>query len=317
MDGFFIALSQHAFLQTAVATALLASIGCGVMGTYVVVKRIAFIAGGIAHSVLGGMGAAVYFGFEPLHGALPAAVAAALLIGWVRLQGRAQEGAADPLDKSDKVDTARSAEERIEAILDQPLKAPLDFTEVPLIEIIDALQEEYDIPIVFDKVALDEMAISPETEVTVNLRNIALRSALNLILKQPGIEDLAYVIDNEVLLTTTRDRADDMMDVRVYRVDDLDLYAHVPEFANGASASADYSPLIGAIADCVDQTSWSEHGTGRGEIRLLKPGILVVYNTPETHSKLKKLLIDLRQMKAEIESHSALGETNTAAALAE
>lgn len=91
MEDFFTALSQHAFLQTAVATALLASIGCGVMGTYVVVKRIAFIAGGIAHSVLGGMGAAVYFGFEPLHGALPAAIAAALLIGWVRLHWRAQE----------------------------------------------------------------------------------------------------------------------------------------------------------------------------------------------------------------------------------
>jgi zinc transport system permease protein len=91
MDNFFTALTQHAFLQTAVVTALLASIGCGVMGTYVVVKRIAFLAGGIAHSVLGGMGAAVYFGFEPLHGALPAAVAAALLIGWVRLHWRAQE----------------------------------------------------------------------------------------------------------------------------------------------------------------------------------------------------------------------------------
>lgn len=91
MDGFFYALSQHAFLQTAVATALLASIGCGIMGTYVVVKRIAFLAGGIAHSVLGGMGAAVYLGYDPLHGALPAAVAAALLIGWVRLRWQAQE----------------------------------------------------------------------------------------------------------------------------------------------------------------------------------------------------------------------------------
>jgi len=91
MQAFFSALAQHAFLQTAVATALLASIGCGVMGSYVVVKRIAFLAGGIAHSVLGGMGAAVYFGFDPLHGALPAAVAAALLIGWVRLYWRAQE----------------------------------------------------------------------------------------------------------------------------------------------------------------------------------------------------------------------------------
>lgn len=91
MHGFFSALMQHGFLQMAVAAALLASIGCGVMGTYVVVKRIAFLAGGIAHSVLGGMGAALYFGFEPLHGALPAAVGAALLIGWVRLHWRAQE----------------------------------------------------------------------------------------------------------------------------------------------------------------------------------------------------------------------------------
>jgi len=91
MDGFFTSLAQYGFLQMAVLAALLASIGCGVMGTYVVVKRIAFIAGGIAHSVLGGMGAAVYFGFEPLHGALPAAIAAALLIGWVRLRFKAQE----------------------------------------------------------------------------------------------------------------------------------------------------------------------------------------------------------------------------------
>ena len=91
MDGFLAALSQHAFLQSAVIAGLLASIGCGVMGTYVVVKRIAFIAGGIAHSVLGGMGAAVYFGFDPLAGALAAAIVAALLIGWVRLQWQAQE----------------------------------------------------------------------------------------------------------------------------------------------------------------------------------------------------------------------------------
>lgn len=88
---FFSALTEHTFLQTAVAAALLASIGCGVMGTYVVVKRITFIAGGIAHTVLAGMGAAGYFGFDPMAGALAAAVVAALLIGWVRLQWKAQE----------------------------------------------------------------------------------------------------------------------------------------------------------------------------------------------------------------------------------
>jgi zinc transport system permease protein len=91
MTGFFSAFAEHGFLQTAMAAGLLASLGCGVMGTFVVVKRIGFLAGGIAHSVLGGMGAALYFGFDPQLGALGAAVLAALLIGWVRLYWKAQE----------------------------------------------------------------------------------------------------------------------------------------------------------------------------------------------------------------------------------
>lgn len=91
MDGFLTALAEHAFLQTAVMAGLLASVGCGVVGTYVVVKRIAFLAGSIAHSVLGGMGVALYLGFDPLAGAMAAAVLAALSIGWVRLRWQAQE----------------------------------------------------------------------------------------------------------------------------------------------------------------------------------------------------------------------------------
>ena len=48
---------QHAFLQQALLAGLLAAIPCGVVGSYVVIRRISYIAGGIAHSVLGGMGA--------------------------------------------------------------------------------------------------------------------------------------------------------------------------------------------------------------------------------------------------------------------
>ncbi|NNJ92663.1 MAG: metal ABC transporter permease [Gammaproteobacteria bacterium] len=88
---FLVALTEFSFLQYALLAGLLASVGCGVMGTYVVVKRIAFIAGGVAHSVLGGMGAAIYYGYDPHLGALLAAIASALLIGWVRLNWRAQE----------------------------------------------------------------------------------------------------------------------------------------------------------------------------------------------------------------------------------
>ncbi len=88
---FIIALSQHGFLQAALLAGLLVSLGCGVMGSYVVVKRIGYMAGGISHSVLGGMGAALFFGFSPTLGALLAAIAAALTIGWVKLRWRTQE----------------------------------------------------------------------------------------------------------------------------------------------------------------------------------------------------------------------------------
>jgi len=70
---------------------LLASISCGIMGTYVVVKRISFIAGGIAHAVLGGMGVAYFFQQSPMLGAIIAAVISAIIIGWVNL--RQQENA--------------------------------------------------------------------------------------------------------------------------------------------------------------------------------------------------------------------------------
>ncbi len=91
MNEFLSALAEQQFLQMAVLAGLLASLGCGLIGTFVVVKRITFLAGGIAHSVLAGMGAAAYFGFDPLLGALLAAIASALLIGWIRLNWKTQE----------------------------------------------------------------------------------------------------------------------------------------------------------------------------------------------------------------------------------
>ena len=52
MSGFLQAVATEPFLQHAVLAGALASIGCGVMGTYVVVKRIAFLAGGLENTLL-------------------------------------------------------------------------------------------------------------------------------------------------------------------------------------------------------------------------------------------------------------------------
>jgi len=84
-------LARHAFLQYALLGGLLASIACGLMGPFVVVRRIGYVAGGIAHSLLWGLGLALVLGQSPLLGATLAALVGALLIGWVTLHWREQE----------------------------------------------------------------------------------------------------------------------------------------------------------------------------------------------------------------------------------
>ena len=98
MTQFLEALTRHAFVQYALLTGVLVSIACGVVGTYVVARRISYLAGGIAHSVLGGMGAARYLqtvhGWDwlhPLHGAVAAALLAAVIIGLVSLRAKQRE----------------------------------------------------------------------------------------------------------------------------------------------------------------------------------------------------------------------------------
>ncbi|MCK4270013.1 MAG: metal ABC transporter permease, partial [Methanogenium sp.] len=69
------------FFRNALAAGLLASIACGIMGTYVVVKKISFISGGISHSAFGGIGLGYLLGFSPITGAIIFSLAAALGIG--------------------------------------------------------------------------------------------------------------------------------------------------------------------------------------------------------------------------------------------
>lgn len=85
MPGFFEALSYD-FLRNAVVTGVLASVLCGVIGTFVVVKKLAFISDGISHAAFGGMGVCFFLGIDPLLGAVPVALLCALALGSVDRQ---------------------------------------------------------------------------------------------------------------------------------------------------------------------------------------------------------------------------------------
>jgi len=85
-------------LRLALTAGLLASVAFGVVGSYVVTRRISYIAAAIAHSVLGGIGAALYlkawYGLawlNPMYGAVAAALLAAVVIGLVSLYARQRE----------------------------------------------------------------------------------------------------------------------------------------------------------------------------------------------------------------------------------
>jgi zinc transport system permease protein len=76
-----IEILQYEFMRNALIAALLASIACGIIGAYVVVKRIVFISGGIAHAAFGGIGLGYFLGVNPVLGVIPFSIAAALSMG--------------------------------------------------------------------------------------------------------------------------------------------------------------------------------------------------------------------------------------------
>ncbi|MFZ7128370.1 MAG: metal ABC transporter permease [Desulfobacterales bacterium] len=74
---------QFEFMRNAVAAGILASIICGLMGTLVVVNRIVFLSGGIAHAAYGGIGMAFFFGWPYLMGTIGFTLAAGMTMAGV------------------------------------------------------------------------------------------------------------------------------------------------------------------------------------------------------------------------------------------
>lgn len=98
MTSFFEALATNPLLLSAVIAGLAASVVSGIIGSYVVVKRIGFLSGSISHSVLSGIGFSLWLErvkgidwMSPLYGALVAAILSALIIGWIHLYYRQRE----------------------------------------------------------------------------------------------------------------------------------------------------------------------------------------------------------------------------------
>ena len=79
---------QYDFIQNALIAGVLISIAAGIIGSLVVVNKITFLTGGIAHSSYGGIGLAIYLGLPVLFGATVFAVLTAVIIAFITLNNR-------------------------------------------------------------------------------------------------------------------------------------------------------------------------------------------------------------------------------------
>ncbi len=85
---------EYAFFQNAIIGSLLASILCGIVGTYIVTRRLVFISGGLTHASFGGIGLGVFLGLNPVISAMVFATASALGVQWMSNRGDVREDSA-------------------------------------------------------------------------------------------------------------------------------------------------------------------------------------------------------------------------------
>lgn len=90
----FFELLSYSFFQNALLGSLLVSIACGIIGTYVVIRRLVFISGGITHASLGGLGIGFYFGLNPILSALVFSILSAFGIEWLSARRGVREDSA-------------------------------------------------------------------------------------------------------------------------------------------------------------------------------------------------------------------------------
>jgi zinc transport system permease protein len=89
-----IEIFQYEFMQRAFIAALLVSVACGMVGTYVVIKRIVSLSGAISHAAFGGIGLGYFLGINPILAAIPFSILSAIGIGSIHERVKVSEDTA-------------------------------------------------------------------------------------------------------------------------------------------------------------------------------------------------------------------------------
>ncbi len=85
---------EYTFFRNALFALLILSVGGGLLGSYIVTRRLVSISGGITHSCFGGLGLGHFLGWSPIGMAMIFAVGSALGVQWLSRRGHAREDSA-------------------------------------------------------------------------------------------------------------------------------------------------------------------------------------------------------------------------------
>ncbi|QDS98447.1 sigma-70 family RNA polymerase sigma factor [Adhaeretor mobilis] len=188
-------------------------------------------------------------------------------------KGQASAASSDYLPK-----TKSPYEARIYQALTREQHSPLEYRDAPLDQVIQAIGEEYDIQIVFDMQALEALAINPETEITIRLSSLPLKSALKLLLRE--VEDLTYIVRDDVLVITSKDEANAHLETRIYNTGEFKI---------------DVEALSTTLQETVRSDAWQKNGTGEGVISQLNSNLLAISQTQAVHEEIAAFLTELQQ----------------------
>src|SRR5262249_18103354 len=193
-------------------------------------------------------------------------------------------------DETAAVDHAL-ADRNIKAALQE--KIDLSLSDVSLRDAVEQIRRRKDLNLLIDQESVKAAGIDPNTTVvSVKLSGKPLDSALRVLL-QPL--ELTTVIEDEVLKVTTKDKAAQTLDVKLYPIGDL------VDPALAACAADDAADSPAALIDCITSTvapaSWScQGGIGNIESYLTDQPLLIVSQTEETHQQLARFMTQLRDV---------------------
>jgi hypothetical protein len=159
------------------------------------------------------------------------------------------------------------------------------------------LSEEFRVAIVIDRIAFDEAGIDSATPVTGRFAEVPLGVALKRLLDP---QELTYTLRDEVILITTPDESETMLQLGLYPVGTL------VRDGSGDPANYDFDSLMHLITSTVAPDMWDEVG-GPGSINVLLPTpVLVMSQTLEVHEKTGKLLVTLQAAKRQVPEKEAV-----------